>query len=328
VRLWDFLFYVSLGFVVTRSVSIAGVLLVFSYLVIPAVVAVLFAQRIGVRLVIGWVVGTLVSALGVSISYFEDLPSGPVIVVCFGAFLAAAGVLHYWLHSSSRISASLRVAVGALAFSAFIGGSLLLRKSEEIDVVQMLQTGAKSERMVALLTIESQPALWKKVQPLVPELLAHADIEVRSKLLDLIVDRHAVEYLPQVHALLSDPTDVVREQALKCVRRLAQKESIAPILQAAAKEEDEYIEVEMAEAVLELGSNDGVPRLLDVMEKGDAQQARKDAWEHLRAHVDLELPYHADGADGARAQEVQAIRAWWSQRGTSVQLKHAATQGL
>src|SRR6185295_8182362 len=92
VRLWDFFFYMSLGFVVTRSVSIAGVLLVFSYLVIPAVVAVLFAERIGVRLVIGWTVATLVSALGVWISYYQDLPSGPVIVVCFGAFLALAGV--------------------------------------------------------------------------------------------------------------------------------------------------------------------------------------------------------------------------------------------
>jgi zinc/manganese transport system permease protein len=328
VRLWDFLFYVSLGFVVTRSVSIAGVLLVFSYLVIPAVVAVLFAQRIGVRLVIGWIVGTLVSAIGVSISYFEDLPSGPVIVVCFGAFLAAAGVVHYWMHSASRVNASLRVFVGALAFCAFIGGSMLLRKTEEIDVVHMLQTGAKSERMVALLTIESQPELWKKVQPLVPDLLAHADLEVRSKLLDVIVERHGVEYLPQVHALLRDPVDVVREQALKCVRRLDQKASAEPILKAAADEEDEYIKVEMAEAALELGSNAGIPLLLDVMDQGDAAQARTDAWEHLKAHVELDLPYHADGAGPARAGEVQALRKWWSDHAGSVQVKHVSAQGL
>ena len=65
VRLWDFLFYASFGFVVTRSVAIAGVLLVFCYLIVPSVAAMLFADRIGPRLAIGWTMGTVVSALGV-----------------------------------------------------------------------------------------------------------------------------------------------------------------------------------------------------------------------------------------------------------------------
>ncbi|MCE9592978.1 MAG: metal ABC transporter permease [Planctomycetes bacterium] len=311
VRLWDFLFYVSLGFVVTRSVSIAGVLLVFSYLVIPAVVAVLFAERIGVRLVIGWTVATLVSALGVWISYYQDLPSGPVIVVCFGGFLALAGVVHFWLHSSSRMSASLRVALGAVAFTAFFGGSLLLRRHETVDVIRLLQTGAKSERMIALLTLEAQPELWPEVRPLVPDLLANADVEVRSKLLDLVAERHALDFLPQIHGLLRTPNDLLREQALKTVRRLAQPASAAPILAAAAVEEDDDLKVEMAEAALELGDASGVPFLLDVMEAGDAQQARTDAFEHLRAHVDSGLPFHAEGDATARRAEVAALRDWW-----------------
>src|SRR6185295_13075768 len=53
-RLWDFLFYASFGFVVTSSVSIAGVLLVFCYLIVPSVAAMLFADSIGKRLAIGW----------------------------------------------------------------------------------------------------------------------------------------------------------------------------------------------------------------------------------------------------------------------------------
>src|SRR5882672_2670040 len=64
VRFWDFLFYASFGFVVTSSVAIAGVLLVFCYLIVPSVGAMLFADRIGSRLAIGWTMGTLVSALG------------------------------------------------------------------------------------------------------------------------------------------------------------------------------------------------------------------------------------------------------------------------
>src|SRR5437667_6164087 len=76
IKLWDFLFYASFGFVVTRSVSIAGVLLVFCYLVVPSVASILYAERIGTRLAIGWTVGTVVSALGVYLSLVLDLPTG------------------------------------------------------------------------------------------------------------------------------------------------------------------------------------------------------------------------------------------------------------
>src|SRR5437016_557594 len=87
VKLWDFLFYASFGFVVTSSVAIAGVLLVFCYLVVPSVAAMLFADRIGPRLAIGWTMGTLVSALGCYLSVYLDLPTGATIVVTFGGVL-------------------------------------------------------------------------------------------------------------------------------------------------------------------------------------------------------------------------------------------------
>jgi len=87
VRLWDFLFYASFGFVVTSSVAIAGVLLVFCYLVVPSVGAMLFADRIGPRLAIGWTMGTLVSALGCYFSVVFDTPTGATIVCTFGAVL-------------------------------------------------------------------------------------------------------------------------------------------------------------------------------------------------------------------------------------------------
>jgi zinc/manganese transport system permease protein len=87
VRLWDFLFYASFGFVVTSSVAIAGVLLVFCYLVVPSVGAMLFADRIGTRLAIGWTMGTLVSALGCYCSVYFDTPTGATIVCTFGAVL-------------------------------------------------------------------------------------------------------------------------------------------------------------------------------------------------------------------------------------------------
>jgi zinc/manganese transport system permease protein len=87
VRLWDFLFYASFGFVVTSSVSIAGVLLVFCYLIVPSVAAMLYADSIGKRLAIGWTMGTIVSALGIYLSLVLDLPTGATIVCTFGLML-------------------------------------------------------------------------------------------------------------------------------------------------------------------------------------------------------------------------------------------------
>ena len=94
IRFWDFLFYASFGFVVTSSVAIAGVLLVFCYLIVPSVGAMLFADKIGRRLAIGWTMGTLVSALGVYFSVLLDLPTGATIVCTFGAVLVLMFVFH------------------------------------------------------------------------------------------------------------------------------------------------------------------------------------------------------------------------------------------
>ena len=94
IRFWDFLFYASFGFVVTSSVAIAGVLLVFCYLIVPSVGAMLFADKIGRRLAIGWTMGTLVSALGVYFSVLLDLPTGATIVCTFGGVL----ILMFFAH--------------------------------------------------------------------------------------------------------------------------------------------------------------------------------------------------------------------------------------
>ncbi|MGH7346570.1 MAG: metal ABC transporter permease, partial [Candidatus Rokuibacteriota bacterium] len=89
VRLWDFVFYASFGVVVTSSVRIAGVLLVFSYLIVPALAATLVGGPIARRLLVGWGFGALVSVLGVTASAWLDLPTGATIVCVFGVSLVA-----------------------------------------------------------------------------------------------------------------------------------------------------------------------------------------------------------------------------------------------
>lgn len=87
VRLWDFLFYATFGLVVTSSVEIAGVLLVFTFLIVPSVAALLFCDRVSTRLAIGWALGVFASLAGMAASYLLDLPTGAAVVCTFGLAL-------------------------------------------------------------------------------------------------------------------------------------------------------------------------------------------------------------------------------------------------
>ncbi|MEP0922465.1 iron chelate uptake ABC transporter family permease subunit [Leptolyngbya sp. ST-U4] len=101
--LWDFLFYVSFGVVVTSSVAIAGVLLVFCFLIIPAAIGALYSDRILPKLLIGWAIGTLSSSVGLSLSFVGNLPTGATIVCVFGGILALTALLRPFIFSSARL---------------------------------------------------------------------------------------------------------------------------------------------------------------------------------------------------------------------------------
>jgi zinc/manganese transport system permease protein len=100
IRWWDFLFYLSFGIVITFSVPIAGVLLVFSFLVVPAAIAFQFTRRQGPLAVISWIAGALASAAGLLVSFHYDLPTGPIVVCMFGLLLLGAYALRRLVGSS------------------------------------------------------------------------------------------------------------------------------------------------------------------------------------------------------------------------------------
>jgi zinc/manganese transport system permease protein len=90
LRMWDFVFFATFGVAITSSVQIAGVLMVFSVLVIPAVIAFFFTRVFLHALLIAWASGTLAIVLGLAVSFTFDVITGPVLVVSFGAVLAVA----------------------------------------------------------------------------------------------------------------------------------------------------------------------------------------------------------------------------------------------
>jgi zinc/manganese transport system permease protein len=94
VRAWDFLFYATFGVVVTSSVQVAGVLLVFSYLIVPAACAMIFFASLRARLIAGWLFGLAGSALGLLASARWDLPTGTAIVAGLGIVFALVVAAH------------------------------------------------------------------------------------------------------------------------------------------------------------------------------------------------------------------------------------------
>ena len=128
--LWDMVFYVSFALVVTSSVRLAGVLLVFAYLVVPAALAALWVRAVAARLVVGWIAGLLASAGGLAAAYRWDLPTGASVVTVLGALMAGALLLRLaaTLAANARTNApaALRGATLVLCAAVALAGLLLL----------------------------------------------------------------------------------------------------------------------------------------------------------------------------------------------------------
>jgi zinc/manganese transport system permease protein len=120
---WDFVFYATFGVVVTSSVAIAGVLLVFSFLIIPAAIAVMFVASPARQLAVGWIAGIVTSAMGLAISFVFDLPTGATMVCTFGAALAVAGVLYPFLRGDQAKALHIAIAVARWTGAAILSVS-------------------------------------------------------------------------------------------------------------------------------------------------------------------------------------------------------------
>jgi len=181
--LWDTLFYASFALVVTSSVRVAGVLLVFCYLIVPAALAGLLAIGFGSRLVLSWALGAALTAAGLVASWVWDLPTGPAIVAAFGAAMALAALAFAARRLTLRKSALLASAAAAIA-----GGLLLafpqmdqpwldalesavpplhttfLNASERATRNETLQSMTRESNELARLRALEQDVRWNKVE--------------------------------------------------------------------------------------------------------------------------------------------------------------------
>jgi zinc/manganese transport system permease protein len=158
---WDFLFYASFGFVVTSSVQIAGVLLVFSYLIVPAAIAALFTRSITKRLAVGWGLGFVVSVLGLVASATWDLPTGATVVTTFGVFMAAVaawlGVQTLFRRTRVKgLSALSGVGIASLTAMALAGFFLAIFPQMDHHWLNWLEKAAPSIQLAFLTSDERE----------------------------------------------------------------------------------------------------------------------------------------------------------------------------
>lgn len=121
---WDFLFYALLGVVVTMAVRIAGVVVVFTFLIIPATLSALFASGWRARLIVAWITGAAASLLGLFFAERMDFSVGPAVALFLGAALVLVGLLR--LLRTTRIltaAVSLAIALGAFLWLLFLSAS-------------------------------------------------------------------------------------------------------------------------------------------------------------------------------------------------------------
>ncbi len=305
VRLWDFLFYMSFGFVITSSVAIAGVFLVFSYLVIPAVAAILFSDKLSTRLAIGWVGGAIISFIGVKLSWHTGLPTSPLIVVLLALSLVVGAIVRYVRVSPDKKRAAMNIAVSTAVFAFFIGGVFFFHKAEEDPfehTLHMLSSPLSTDRQSAILNLASFAGQKNQWMPLVIEKLHDEDAEVRKGAVELAAKTGEHSALPQILKLLNDKSDDVRRSAIQAVKTLGDGDAAVKLIKSAQVEEDVEIKIQLLETALSLGNPDAIPALLQIIESGGI--FADDAYDHLQRHIGLKF----------KPGEAQKVKRWWEER--------------
>ncbi len=225
IRLWDFLFYLSFGFVISFSVRTAGVLLVFVFLVAPAIIAALITKRWRAQLIIGWSMGTAVTLVALYASYIMDLPSGPTVVAFYGAVLLVTALVLFVTKSQAKsraakqlvwgIGATTLVVAAVWGVGSALGASSLARdpKHEQLaanqaaDKKKLVEAVGKSNE---IKVNEDDPVIEDDPEKTIAQIKARVerkDEGWRQELVKVIID-------PELPLLF-------KEDALKILRKQA-----------------------------------------------------------------------------------------------------------
>jgi hypothetical protein len=295
-------------------VQIAGVLLVFCYLVAPAVFAVMFFDDLKRRLITGWTMATLVSAVGLLFSY--DRPSGPTIMVCFAAALVIGATLKAIAQAPSRsravafTAASLFLVAGAgWALYHFRPGAAVHSPETETAAIGA-STGAGSQEAGS-----PEHPLGSGVEEL-RAALRDTHENVRARAVEQLASGGDPRIMPDIVAALHDQSPAVREAAAAALARLGDRSALPALKQGLRNaDEDEWVRLRIAQAIVGLGDGDGVPVLLDLARNADGKVTRLEALSSLARLAELPGPAPADPDSAEGTALVEKVDRWWKASG-------------
>lgn len=297
LRWWDFLFYTSFGFVITSSVAMAGILLVFSFLIIPSVIAMLFSRSIRARLVIGWSVGTIVSMSGLSLSYAYDLPSGPAVVVTFGMALVLAGVVRYVAMASSRATAVAKVGTATAVLVAGLWLAFTFTGAPEAGTTGLaVEHGDEGTRDPAQVAQDALARLTEVSDDEPPP----ADVV-----------RALVSLADELHRLMASGGIRVEAAAVAALAR-GDEPGLDEVLEEIAHHaEDPWARLEGAHALITRGDVVGVEALLELLESDVPPFLQLQAAETLREVTGEDFGFDPQADRDSKAEAVRRWRTWW-----------------
>jgi len=311
VRLWDFLFYLSFGVVITSSVQIAGVLLVFCYLVAPSIFAVMFFEDLRARLITGWVMGTLVSAIGLSFSY--DRPSGPTIMVAF-AIALLVGALVRALLRGARPAAALAATAAAMLLITVGAASLQSGHSTGAE-----PEGAAEAAEAATARAGHEPEApgegagthedGEGIEGL-RRALHDGHAEVRAKAIADLARSGDPRVVHDLLDALGDQDAGVREAAAAALGPLGSRAAIPALRQHLDhQDEDAWVRLRLAQSLGALGEPAALPVLADLASGSEGKLLRLEALQSASRLAGLADAGLDDPDSDAARQRIAKVRA-------------------
>jgi zinc/manganese transport system permease protein len=295
IRWWDFLFYASFGIVITSAVAIAGVLLVFTYLVVPAAIGVMFADDIRKRLGIAWGIGVFCSLLGILLSYYGDLPTGPSVVTACAVILICAGVVYYITQTTTPVHAVLKTVLWGTITLAVLTASSFLRKTDEHESH----------------TLSTDQSIQELTNP---------DISVQLEAIQHLSESRDARSLEPLAALLRrTESDRVAEKAVAALGLFGDLKVVPVLLETASRNLDPFLNVSIGEAIFSLHHPEGFAVLLEVVaDESAAMLARDDALDLISQYSGNDFRVQ-DGAQTSYESAQLNGQQWWADNRNDIQ---------
>jgi zinc/manganese transport system permease protein len=288
IRAWDLLFYMSFGVLVTRSVAIAGVLLVFSYLVIPAVIAQMWSDTIRGRLIAGWTVALTASVLGILWSFYSDYPTGPAVVMTLAGYLMVSGASYYILYSQARLRSALNVTLMILFGVLFFGTLSHFRKTEAV-----------------------QPSAALSAADLLLNELQDDDIGGQLDAISHLGDMDDPRIVPALTDLLSRATnEQVVEAISEALTRLKDSRALPGLKNALDRNYDPFLKLTIARAVIELNDPSGYDTLIEILGNDEAGFARSQANDIITTRAGQDFGYNPENTAEENKDAIDRIERW------------------